>query len=70
MFFDANGIQVEIAAYLQQIGISINEQGLIAPLEQVAGSLVAAVKVNGAGRVEALHEFLEVGRGGHYHQVT
>jgi hypothetical protein len=60
---------MEITAYLQEIGISINEQGLVATLEQVAGSVMAAVKVNGIGGIEPLHEFLEVGRGSHQNQV-
>ena len=31
--------------------------------------MMAAVKVNGLGSVEPLHEFLEVGRGSHQNQV-
>ena len=46
---------MQVADQFQMIGISITEQGLIAPLEQMPGFPVAPIVILGMGELERLH---------------
>lgn len=51
----AEGIEVDVADELQEIGFLLAEDGLVAVLEQVAGPLMASVVPDRIGRQKAPH---------------
>jgi hypothetical protein len=64
LFPEAKGVEVDIARDLLQIGIGLDEEGLISPLIEMAGPVMGAVEMGGIGDVEVPHEFLKIGAGG------
>lgn len=55
----AERIEVDVADELQEIGLLLAEDGLVAVLEQVAGPLVAPVVPDRVGRQKAPHHLCE-----------
>ena len=57
----AQGIQINVAADFEQIGVLVDQNTLEPPLKKVADLVVAAVIGLGVNAVEALHQPREVG---------
>lgn len=53
--FRPNGVEVDVTDQFQQIAVGIDEQRLVAALEQVAGSPVFAIDELGVAKSDILH---------------
>ena len=49
------GVEMEVSYQLQEIGLSIAQDGLEAPLKDVAGFVMATIVVLTVGKLERLH---------------
>lgn len=60
IFLNPNRIQVEVTAKLQEVGIRINKDGLVATLIKVTASFVATIVIDRIRSVKMLHKALRV----------
>lgn len=56
-------IEVDIAADLQEVTVTVDKESLIAALKQMATVLCLDINVGGVGTIEIVHERAEVGEG-------
>lgn len=64
-----DGIQVDIPAHLQEIGIPVHQEGLVALFEHMAGPAVAPVEIARVAGLERLHQLGEVAAWRLYEEV-
>ena len=62
-------IEVQIATQLKEIGVFINEDGLVSPLKEMTTPALLSVYVGGVGTVDIVHDLAQVGMGGLYYEV-
>ena len=60
---------MEIAADLEQMRISINDNGFVATMQQVACPAVSAVEIDRVGSVEPMHKHIEISLRRHKEKV-
>jgi len=60
---------MDIARNLLKVLIGIDQKGFIAPLIQMARSLMFSIKIGSVRNIEMPHKFLKVGHGGLDQQV-
>ena len=51
---------MDISAQFQEIGIGLNEDGLVTALKEVSASLVTSVEIDRIGGVQSLHKATEI----------
>jgi hypothetical protein len=69
MFFNPNGIQMNIPAEFHKMIVFFDQDSLVTTLEQMAAPSMAAVEINRVGGIETLHEFSEVRFRGHQKEM-
>lgn len=57
----AQGIEVDVAHQLKQVGIVLAGQGFVAVLKKVSGALMATVEADGMAGQQPTHENAQIG---------
>ena len=58
-----HGVEDDVAGEFEKVGVALDEDGFVAPLEDVADAAVLAVDVLGVNTVQLAHALGEVGFG-------